>query len=286
MGCQFSLFSWLTSKSRNFPPTNFMILCCTTSSRLGANIYCRFNTMALLPVFRWQCPRTTGSSIELSLGSEPWIMRLANIGWQSRDANEKAIAVPSALASHLSHALLDAEAVHLAKSVETSLEPRALTVNRLTAKIVYVIRVHDRIATKFRTTKIISNDPYELFTKICTHKNNPLYGTCKSACLFLWMQWLWVLVFIVCLLAHVLHVASLWYEGGFWHFNKVDWRIKIIEIQPGLEPGSSEFRSDALTTELLELWHWSREYDVIIHWHDSIPNWISCRPYSAVKVLK
>ena len=29
---------------------------------------------------------------------------------------------------------------------------------------------------KFRTTKIISNDPYELFTKICTHENNPLYG--------------------------------------------------------------------------------------------------------------
>ena len=31
-----------------------------------------------------------------------------------------------------------------------------------------------------------------------------------------------------------------------------------IEIQPGFEPGSSEFRSDALTNELLELWHWSR----------------------------
>ena len=23
---------------------------------------------------------------------------------------------------------------------------------------------------------MISNDPYELFTKICTHENNPLYG--------------------------------------------------------------------------------------------------------------
>ena len=33
---------------------------------------------------------------------------------------------------------------------------------------------------------------------------------------------------------------------------------KDIEIQPGFEPGSSEFRSDALTNELLELWHWSR----------------------------
>ena len=28
---------------------------------------------------------------------------------------------------------------------------------------------------------------------------------------------------------------------------------KDIEIQPGFEPGSSEFRSDALTNELLEL---------------------------------
>ena len=48
------------------------------------------------------------------------------------------------------------------------------------------------------------------------------------------------------------------------------WIEKITEIQPGLEPGSSEFRSDALTTELLELWHWSRGYDVIIHRHDSM----------------
>ena len=49
VGCQFSLFSWLTSKSRNFPPTNFMIgsMRCTSSTRLGANIYCRFNTMVL-----------------------------------------------------------------------------------------------------------------------------------------------------------------------------------------------------------------------------------------------
>ena len=29
---------------------------------------------------------------------------------------------------------------------------------------------------------------------------------------------------------------------------------KDIEIQPGFEPGSSEFRSDALTNELVELW--------------------------------
>ena len=33
---------------------------------------------------------------------------------------------------------------------------------------------------------------------------------------------------------------------------------KDIEIQAGFEPGSSEFWSDALTKELLELWHWSR----------------------------
>ena len=32
---------------------------------------------------------------------------------------------------------------------------------------------------------------------------------------------------------------------------------KDIEIQPGLEPGSSEFQLDALTNELLELWYWS-----------------------------
>ena len=31
-----------------------------------------------------------------------------------------------------------------------------------------------------------------------------------------------------------------------------------IEIQPGFEPGFFEFRSDALTNDLLELWHWSR----------------------------
>ena len=33
------------------------------------------------------------------------------------------------------------------------------------------------------------------------------------------------------------------------------WRKKDIEIQPGFKPGSSEFQSDALTNELLELWH-------------------------------
>ena len=34
---------------------------------------------------------------------------------------------------------------------------------------------------------------------------------------------------------------------------------KDIEIQPGFEPGSSKFWSDALIpTEPLELWHWSR----------------------------
>ena len=32
---------------------------------------------------------------------------------------------------------------------------------------------------------------------------------------------------------------------------------KDIEIQPGFEPGSSEFWSDALTNELLEHWHLS-----------------------------
>ena len=31
-----------------------------------------------------------------------------------------------------------------------------------------------------------------------------------------------------------------------------------FEIQPGFKPGSSEILSDALTNELLELWHWSR----------------------------
>ena len=40
---------------------------------------------------------------------------------------------------------------------------------------------------------------------------------------------------------------------------------KETEIQPGLERGSSKLRSDALTTELLELWHWSRDR------HNSIP---------------
>ena len=33
---------------------------------------------------------------------------------------------------------------------------------------------------------------------------------------------------------------------------------KDIENQPGFAPGPSEFWSDALTNELLELWHWSR----------------------------
>ena len=52
---------------------------------------------------------------------------------------------------------------------------------------------------------------------------------------------------------------------------------KDIEIQPGFEPGSSEFRSDALTNELLELWDWNED-----RWHLSIDTvrlsgWISLR---------
>ena len=40
---------------------------------------------------------------------------------------------------------------------------------------------------KFRITKIISNDPYEHFTKICTHENNPLYGNNNSLLVLLSM---------------------------------------------------------------------------------------------------
>ena len=52
---------------------------------------------------------------------------------------------------------------------------------------------------------------------------------------------------------------------------------KDIEIQPGFEPGSSEFRSDALTNELLELWFGAED-----RWHSSIDTvrfsaWISLR---------
>ena len=50
-----------------------------------------------------------------------------------------------------------------------------------------------------------------------------------------------------------------------WHFTRCSTvrrdelqKKKDMEIQPGFEPGSSEFRSDALTNEPLELWHWSR----------------------------
>ena len=36
-----------------------------------------------------------------------------------------------------------------------------------------------------------------------------------------------------------------------------------FEIQPGFERGSSDCQLDALTTELLELWHWSRGWDIL-----------------------
>ena len=36
--------------------------------------------------------------------------------------------------------------------------------------------------TKFKTTKINSEDPRQLFTKICTPKNYPLYGICTCTC--------------------------------------------------------------------------------------------------------
>ena len=45
---------------------------------------------------------------------------------------------------------------------------------------------------------------------------------------------------------------------------------KDIEIQPGFETGSSEFRSDDLTHELLELWHWSRGLMAFIGTEDAI----------------
>ena len=35
--------------------------------------------------------------------------------------------------------------------------------------------------TKFKTTKIYSEDPRQLFTKICTPENYPLYGRCQSS---------------------------------------------------------------------------------------------------------
>ena len=51
-------------------------------------------------------------------------------------------------------------------------------------------------------------------------------------------------------------VVSMYRDHALWAYN--DWKKKDIEIQPGFRPGSSEFQSDALTNELLELWHWSR----------------------------
>ena len=41
-------------------------------------------------------------------------------------------------------------------------------------------------------------------------------------------------------------------------------KINKTEIQPGFEPRSSKLQLDALITQLLELWHWSR--DVIQLW--------------------
>ena len=38
-------------------------------------------------------------------------------------------------------------------------------------------------ATKFKTTKFNSEGLFQLFTKISTHKNNPLYGTIAHHCI-------------------------------------------------------------------------------------------------------
>ena len=42
---------------------------------------------------------------------------------------------------------------------------------------------YDMRATKFKTTKFNSEGLFQLFTKISTHKNNPLYGTIAHHCI-------------------------------------------------------------------------------------------------------
>ena len=58
-------------------------------------------------------------------------------------------------------------------------------------KVHYVIRDRSHRATKFKTTKFNSGNLSQLFTKISTHENNPLYGitptnNCKISSDNLW----------------------------------------------------------------------------------------------------
>ena len=51
-------------------------------------------------------------------------------------------------------------------------------------KVHYVIRDRHHRATKFKTTKFNSGNLSQLFTKIYTHENNPLYGILPCLCTF------------------------------------------------------------------------------------------------------
>ena len=58
----------------------------------------------------------------------------------------------------------------------------SLTHDLLPKRYINRTRVHITAhATKFKTTKFNSGELIELFTKISTHKNSPLYGTRNTA---------------------------------------------------------------------------------------------------------
>ena len=50
------------------------------------------------------------------------------------------------------------------------------------ARVSLHMRTHSEVATKFRTTKINSDSHLQDSTKICTHENNPLYGSLMDLC--------------------------------------------------------------------------------------------------------
>ena len=154
MGCQFSLFSWLTSKSRNFPPTNFMIssMCCTTSSRLGANIYCRLNTMALF-ICMYLCSVDNALEQQGPLSSCP---SGRSHGLQARQISvDKAETQTKKRYPYLQHRppicfahySILRRSIFLPCNIRTVNEPRALTVNinrkdRITSSV-YAIELHE-----------------------------------------------------------------------------------------------------------------------------------------------
>ena len=134
MGCQFSLFSWLTSKSRNFPPMNFISsMRCTTSNRLGANIYCRLNTMALFICMCLCVPLTMPSNNRVLYQTVPRVeamdyktskYRLTTYR-RKRKSDSCTFSTGLPFVSHTTR-YRGGPSFCLAKSAETSLEPHAL----------------------------------------------------------------------------------------------------------------------------------------------------------------